>query len=237
MKRLLVVSATAAEISPFTAYLDREATLSGPGIYRLGALELQLCISGVGLMATAFRLGALMAVQHFDLALQAGIAGCFDQQIPLGTLLRVGADRYGDLGAEDHDNYIDITEMGFLDPNAFPFEEGWLPASGGINLGSELAAVKGISVNTVSGNAATIARRSRLFGATVESMEGAAFHYACRLHSIPFVQLRAISNYVTPRDRSSWQIGPALGRLNDYLIQHIAGTGTNNKLYETNTGL
>ena len=51
----------------------------------------------------------------------------------------------------------------------------------------------------------------------VESMEGAAMHYVCLQEGISFVQIRAISNYVEPIDKSKWQMGKAIKNLNDVL--------------------
>jgi futalosine hydrolase len=50
-------------------------------------------------------------------------------------------------------------------------------------------------------------------------MEGIAFHYACKQAKIPFLQIRAISNYVTPRNKSEWEIPLAIQNLNQYLIE------------------
>ncbi len=44
------------------------------------------------------------------------------------------------------------------------------------------------------------------FGAEVESMEGAAFHYVCLQQKINFLQLRSISNRVGERDKSKWKL-------------------------------
>ena len=49
-------------------------------------------------------------------------------------------------------------------------------------------------------------------------MEGAALHYVCLQMAQPFLQLRAISNYVMPRDRAAWKIGDAVTALNAQLI-------------------
>ena len=45
-------------------------------------------------------------------------------------------------------------------------------------------------------------------------MEGAAFHYVCLQENIPFVQLRAISNFVGERDKSKWLMKEAIENLN-----------------------
>ena len=47
-------------------------------------------------------------------------------------------------------------------------------------------------------------------GADIETMEGAALHYVALLESIPFLQLRCISNKAEPRNRATWKINEAL---------------------------
>jgi futalosine hydrolase len=52
-------------------------------------------------------------------------------------------------------------------------------------------------------------------------MEGAALHYVCLQMNRPFLQIRAISNYVTPRNRAAWKIGEAVMALNAQLIDWL----------------
>ncbi len=47
----------------------------------------------------------------------------------------------------------------------------------------------------------------------MESMEGAAVFYAALRFNTPCVQIRAVSNFVEPRNRESWEIGKALTAL------------------------
>lgn len=182
--------------------------------------KIEIHISGVGMMATGFALGKAFALQRYDMAVQAGIAGSFDENIALGTVLAVASERYADLGAEDKDAYIDIFDLGFLDKNTLPFAEGKLWNKTPVLVGHTLPLVSSLSVNTVSGQQTTIDARKARYAAQIESMEGLAFHYACLQNNIPFVQVRCISNYVTPRNRADWKIGLAIANLNNYL-QHI----------------
>jgi futalosine hydrolase len=48
-------------------------------------------------------------------------------------------------------------------------------------------------------------------------MEGAALHYVCLKEKIPFLQVRAISNYITRRDRNAWRMAEAIASLNAQL--------------------
>ena len=51
-------------------------------------------------------------------------------------------------------------------------------------------------MNTVHGNDRSIAASSSGASPQVESMEGAAFMYACLIDEVPFAQVRAVSNVV-----------------------------------------
>lgn len=204
--KLLVVAATEAEIAPFSAIAGTKA---------------DILITGVGMMATAYALTKKLQENAYDLVIQAGVAGSFDNDLPPGSVVFVTSDRYGDLGAEDHDKFLDITEMGLLHKDVSPFSNGILqtplsPIQEKINLRK----VTGLSVNTVSGNEKTIAQRAK-YGCTVESMEGVAFHYVCLQENIPFAQIRAISNYVTPRDKTQWKMKEAIVNLNEWLINFV----------------
>lgn len=208
--KLLIVAATEAEIAPFSA---------------LAGAKADILITGVGMMATAYALTKKLQETKYDLVIQAGVGGSFDKDIPPGSVVFVTSDRYADLGAEDHDKYLDITEMGLLDKNTKPFMNGVLytplfPVHDKI----KLRRVAGLSVNTVSGNEKTISRR-REYGCAVESMEGVAFHYVCMQEEVPFAQIRAISNYVTPRDKSQWEMKEAIENLNASLAWIISELG------------
>jgi len=221
---ILLIAATEAEIAPLIEYISGNWQKTGDGIYVKGQHQLQIGITGVGMMQAAYKITKLVTKAKYDVAIQAGIAGSFSRDITLGTVVQVISEQLGDLGAEDHDDYIDIFDMGFLKENSHPFEGRELkaeavqwPSAAGLN------PVKSLTINTVSGNAHTIERLTNSYKCDVESMEGAAFHYVCRAEDVPFLQARAISNYIEPRDRSKWQIGPAIKNLNDWLIKEFRG--------------
>lgn len=206
--KLLIVAATEGEIGP----------LLNSG--RDKAFDVQ--ITGVGMVATAYTLTKYLTDNKYDLVLQAGVGGSYDKTIELGSLVFVTSEQYGDLGAEDHDDYLDIYDMGLKGKDEFPFQGGRLitpilPVHNNILL----RRVSGLTVNTVSGNAETIRKRTEKFGSDIESMEGAAFHEVCLRENVPFAQVRAISNYVTPRNRAEWKMKEAIINLNEWLIDFI----------------
>jgi futalosine hydrolase len=52
----------------------------------------------------------------------------------------------------------------------------------------------------------------------IETMEGAAVFYVCLMEHIPFVQIRAISNYVGETNKNLWKIPLAVENLHKTLI-------------------
>jgi futalosine hydrolase len=77
--------------------------------------------------------------------------------------------------------------------------------------------VKGITVNTVHGNTASIRKIVKKFNPDIESMEGAAFFFACAQFQIPCLQIRAVSNYVERRNKKNWKLDLAIKNLNFYI--------------------
>ncbi len=211
---ILIVSATEAEIAPLTAFLQ--------GALVPGNLSGSILITGVGMLNTAYELTKHLAAGKYDLVLQAGVGGSYVRSIALGDVVFITSDQYGDIGAEDHDNYLDVFEMGLMNPATPPYVVGklltpLLPIHNKI----KLPQVSGLTINTVSGSERTIKQRMDKYHCDVESMEGAAMHYVCLKEHVPFAQVRAISNYVTPRDRSQWKMKEAITNLNKWLIDFI----------------
>lgn len=217
---LLIVAATAAEIAPLEQYLHSHGHVLSGDRYRLGGREVGLCVTGVGSVATAYGLTKALGACRPKLVIQAGIAGAFPAAVALGSVWRVSSDGFADLGAEQGEDLLDLFSLGLLDDNAFPFRDRRLPACPiSVPALSGLPAAEAISVSTVSGRPQTIARILRDHPATLESMEGAAFHYVCLMEGLPFLQLRSVSNHVEVRDRSRWQIPRAVAALNEALTR------------------
>lgn len=216
--KILIAAATEAEIQPFIDHVKKDWKQSGDAFIHKDHL-LRICVTGVGMMATSYALTKALQADKYDFALQAGIAGSFDRDIDLAQIVLVQSEQLGDLGAEDREKFIDITELGFLDPNAYPFNEGKLDCPlHDIPFAYRLLTVSGLTINTGSGHEPTIRRRNDSYGCQTESMEGAAFHYICLMEKIPFAQVRSISNYIEPRDRSKWKIKDAVVSLNKWMI-------------------
>jgi len=223
--RILIVSATFAEIKPLanTLKISVVATNSRYSTTYAGH-EITLLITGVGMVSTAFHMGAVNS-DDFDIAINAGIAGSFTKELQSGQMVNVTSDCFAELGADYGDRFIPLYNMDFAKESAEPFMTGdgiiHNPSVTGNNFINELLKVKGITVNTVNGNIERIEKIMVMFSPDVESMEGAAFLFGCLKKGIPCFQLRTISNYIEPRNLNQWNIPLAIGILNKRLVAII----------------
>lgn len=148
----------------------------------------------------------------YDLVVSAGIAGGFQPEAPVGSLVVADEITAADLGAETAEGFVPVTELGFGTVTHRPPEA----------LVRELAAATGarpgvvLTVSTVTGTAERAAvLRARHPRALAEAMEGFGVAEAAAAHGVPVVELRAVSNPVGPRDRAAWRIGDALAALTE----------------------
>jgi futalosine hydrolase len=194
---------------------------SGPGShtrlcsYSYGSHAVDVLLTGVGMVATAAWCARSLAERRYGVALNVGVCGSFDRAIQPGAVVHVTSDRLVELGAEDDDRFLTIEELNLLDRDERPFARAELvndapPASAALE---HLETVTGITVNTTHGNEQSIAAVVQRFRPQVESMEGAAFMYACMIHDVPFAQVRAVSNVVEKRNRHAWRIADAVTNL------------------------
>jgi len=218
---ILIVAATPFEVAPLLEWLEKEHAQTGPSRYRCNQSEVSVLITGVGMPLTAYALGKVLPGGKFDLAINAGIAGAFRRALAIGDVVQVISERFGDLGAEEADgHFMDVHDMGLIGPGQYPFQGGRLlnDAAGAFDF---LPKAHGLSVNRVHGSAQSIEQAKASFDADVESMEGAAFFYACLMEQVPFLEIRSISNYVEPRNRENWNIPLAIDQLNAVLMEVV----------------
>ncbi len=214
--RVLVVAATSAEVDPFVAGLSRVADTGPRSTRYIGAgHEIDVLITGVGMVATSSWCSRALCAEQFDAALNVGVCGSFKTAFTPGSVVHVVSDRLVELGAEDGDAFLTIQQMNLLGDDEFPFRGGRLVNASPPTFAAlaDLSNVDGVTVSTVHGNDASIARVAERFNPDVESMEGAAFMYACLIHGVPFAQVRAVSNIVERRNRSAWKLNEAIAEL------------------------
>ncbi len=216
MKQIDLVAATPLETEKIRLGLNLLA--DGPDLWKgtLGETTITLIHTGIGAVNTAWTLASHWASRTPDLAIHFGIAGSFSGEMALGTVVEIVQDSFADLGADSPEGFIGLETMGFplfvqekkqwYNSLEQPFPSDW-----------NLQQVAGITVNTVTGTQEGVAVRTAL-NAQVETMESAAFFYACLRRVIKFVSLRSISNYVEVRNVKAWNLPLSVNAMQQYLI-------------------
>ncbi len=221
---MLIIAATAAEIHPLLAALKERSTAGG----RLrsctrGNHEIDLLTTGVGMVATAAWSSRVLAMREYDVALNLGVCGSFDREIPAGDVVHVISEELPEMGAEAGDSFLTLHDLKLLARDDFPFRDGRLmnaepPA---VDALQQLRRVHGITVNTVHGRDSSIAAVRQRCEPQVETMEGAAFMYSCLIRGTPFAEIRAVSNVVEKRNRAAWKLSEAIDNLNSAALRII----------------
>jgi futalosine hydrolase len=212
--KILIVSATRFEIAPLLEGMESAVETGGKLITcKYQKLEIDFLITGAGMVATAYYSGKKLN-ETYDAAFNIGICGSFNRNLNIGDVVNVYEDCFSELGAENDLEFLTLHELNL---------EGVISLVnnkyGSLTTVIEmLPKVNGITVNKVHGNDQTIEKTFEKFHPMVESMEGAAFMFACEMEDIPYVQIRAISNYVEKRNRESWNIPLAIENLNNKML-------------------
>jgi len=201
--KVLLVSATEFEIA---SYFKQKDTID-------------VLLTGVGMPIALYHLQKKITENRYNLVIQVGLAGAFTTKFELGETVFVNQDTFGDLGIEEKERFTPIFETDLFNKNEFPFENGWLVNKNKILQQSTLEVVKAVTINKVTDKGNIKQQLIDSFNPDIETMEGAALHYVCLHQNIPFIQLRAISNYVGERDKTKWKIDLAISNLHNELIK------------------
>ena len=219
--KILIVSATEKELTPLFNFLKIK-----PGNHITSCsykkLQLDILVTGIGMVATAYQMGKCFAVKNYDYSLNIGIAGCFDKNYTIGEPFNIIQDNFSELGAEDGDRFLSLNEINLIKNDTFFINQSTEIVNNSNTNNStinSLKQAKGITVNTIHGNEKSINKIRKTFNPVTESMEGAAFMNICLIEKIPFAQIRCISNYVDERSKANWNINLAIDNLNQTIIK------------------
>jgi futalosine hydrolase len=208
--KVLITAATSMELASLQEQLTDNSKLS-----------IQYSVTGVGAISTVYHLMELLKKEKFELIIQVGIAGSFDHGLSLGTAVNIEKEVLAEMGVQENNEYKDIFRLNLADLNERPFTDGALFNTNQHLLSKTgLINTTGVTNNTISTDEMIIDRYKKKYMASIESMEGAAFHYVGIMQSIPFIQIRGISNYVGERNKQQWKIKEALHAANE-ACQHL----------------
>ncbi len=207
---MLIVAATPLEIAPF---LTKFNTIKRASI--------DVLISGIGMTATTYSIMRHVHLKRPDLIIQAGVGGCFDKSIALGSVVTVKKETIADQSVIELDKLKTLFDLKLVPQNRFPFKQGWLVNENELLKKVKLKKVKGISVNEITTAKQKVKYYQETFNPVIESMEGAALHYVCLMENIPFLQIRSVSNYIAERNKKNWNMKESITNLNNELIKII----------------
>ena len=203
---ILMIAATNFEIEPFLKVYD----------------HVEVLITGVGAPSTMYYLTKKIRSKNYDVVIQGGLAGSFNDDILSGEVVLVRKDTFADLGILEKDALTTLFEAGLAKDEA-PYRDGWLCNDHTVLQTTAYRVVNAITINTVSDNVEQSSRYIKKFSPDIESMEGAALHFICLKENVPFLQVRAISNEVGIRDKKLWRLSDAIGNLS-LALQNIIHT-------------
>lgn len=223
--KILIVSATELEIRPLLTEIHFKKSannLSRGFLFKNHSLD--VLITGIGMVAAAYHLGKAIGNQQYDFAFNLGLAGGFEGQwavddsaVAIGEVAHVTSDRLVEVGVEQPGGFVSFAGLDFPPEAGCAFKSRELPfASEALNA---LPKVSGVTVNKITADREKIKLVIEQFHPAVESMEGAAFLYACQEEGLPCVQLRAVSNYAGVRDKKEWNIPLAVRNLNKTALE------------------
>lgn len=221
--KILMVAATWMEVKLLTDELDYRGEKSYLlKQYSFAEHETDILITGIGTTFATFHLTNALREGDYQLVLNIGIAGSLSCILGIGEVVNVISEEFADLGIEEKEEFLTLFDTGFIERNEFPFDGGLLKSN--MNNGfPDIKKVRGITSNKSHGRGSSIAEIQQKFLAQVESTEGAAVLYVCNWFGIPCCEIRAVSNYVEPRDSSKWNIPLALENLKKAVLQILTG--------------
>jgi futalosine hydrolase len=212
---ILLAAATGNEISPTIEWLkNNNGAISGN--------EVEVLITGIGGTAAAYAITRQLLWRAPDLVIQAGIAGSFRDELPPESLVFVKEEVFADLGVNENEEFTDVFDLGLAGSNDHPYTSRML-----VNSASDawksfgLHFVRGATVNCISSTSEQVNIIRSKYDPDIETMEGAALHYACIMENIPFIQLRAVSNFTGERNKKNWKMNEAIAGLNGKLREML----------------
>ena len=213
--RVIITAATNLELDGSA----KKASL----LFKKSKLKLSFHATGIGMLASGVKLTQLATAHQPDLIIQMGISGSYIKTEPLGKVMVVASESIADLGVRENGIFKDLFESQLLKENEAPFKKRKLinPAIRSLNvLKTEMVAA--VTINEITTSPKRIKEIIAAHNPVLESMEGAALHYIGGLTKTPFIQIRAISNYVGERNKAKWKLKESIEQLEAYVLTYLA---------------
>lgn len=196
---------------------EKQAVLKGIGQHPIFIVK----TAGVGPIEAAVQTTMALSQNTYTCVISAGIGGGFASHVELEQVVIASAIHAADLGAETMDGYSSIEALGFGKSIIKTDHERSLRLTKLLQE-RDIPVIYApiLTLSTVTGTEQTAAKlQQRYPDAAAEAMEGFGVASAAKAFGIPALEMRAISNYIGPRDRDEWRIPEALQRLSEASAQ------------------
>jgi futalosine hydrolase len=194
-----------------SVYAEKKAIKEGLGNHD----NIDIEVVGVGPICAAVETTKLLGKKKYELVICAGIAGGFAKHTSIGTLVISDRVISADLGAQSPEGFLSLEELS-LGTTHFPVSPPLADTIKSIlQTGMDEVVIGTIlTLSTVTGTDITTNELAERYPyAVAEAMEGFGVATAANAFSIPFIELRAISNHIGLRDKSKWRFPQALAQL------------------------
>ena len=177
-----------------------------------------IAVCGVGMLEFSANLSYILAKNRYERVIQVGVCGAYPERgLGIGDVVRVDTEVVGDMGAQTREGHF--LPWGEVSGKDIVYK-GESPRFLSLALAS-VRFVAGVTVNCCTGTSYLASRRSHLYDADVETMEGAACFAVCNRFGVPAYQFRAVSNIATDRDTSTWKIPEAMAALKEQVLDNL----------------
>jgi futalosine hydrolase len=192
-------------------------------LFKKSKLKISFHATGIGMLASGVKLTQLAATHKPDLIIQMGIAGSYSKKEPLGKVMVVASESIADLGVREKGLFTDLFDSQLIKENEAPFKKRKLtnPTIRSLNI-LKTDTVAAVTINEITTSPKRIKEIIAAHKPVLESMEGAALHYVGSLTKTPFIQIRAISNYVGERNKTKWKLKESIEQLEAYVLTYLA---------------
>jgi futalosine hydrolase len=192
-------------------------------LFKKSKLKISFHATGIGMLASGVKLTQLAATHKPDLIIQMGIAGSYSKKEPLGKVMVVASESIADLGVREKGLFTDLFDSQLIKENEAPFKKRKLtnPTIRSLNI-LKTDTVAAVTINEITTSNKRITEIIATHNPVLESMEGAALHYVGSLTKTPFIQIRAISNYVGERNKTKWKLKESIEQLEAYVLTYLA---------------
>lgn len=197
-----------------------------------GGQDILVCITGVGPVAAALSIGALLErYPHASGVLNLGICGSFSvDDYPLGCPCVADAEiwpEYGihcaGTGPEEIFTHQMLPNLALFPANHLDLTPSLAAKTMGLCLPDNWPTGHSITVAGVTGDIERAQALQYRYNAATENMEGFSLALAARQRGIAFLEIRTVSNQVGQRNKKRWRVKSALGSLETLLPTLLEG--------------